>query len=420
MHIPAMLAGPSIRRLHGTLLFVVALVLTACGSDGSGTAAPATEAAQQETAAAPDGGSSVRVAVITSLSGPLQPYGEQFLAGVHAGLDYATDGTREVDGTAIELAEVDDASNAEQAVAAMTEEIGSGAKIVTGSISSGIAIAQAPLADQNKVLYLSGPASTDAITGINDYTFRVGRQTYQDVITVRGFIGDPEGKKVVVFAQDTAYGQSNVDSVTKVLGAEGAEVRSILVPEGANDLTPFAADVAAEEADVVLVAWVGTETSAAMWQALDQQGVFDVSTVSSILDVAATYPVYYPPDIAPNIDFIGHYYPGVSDNEASQALDAGLEGSGQPHDIYTNDGFIAGQMIAQAVGEAGDDVEGMISALEGWSFEAPKGDVTIRAEDHALLQPMFPTQMIVEGEEYTPTVLETIAAEDLAPPLPGE
>ena len=49
-----------------------------------------------------------------------------------------------------------------------------------------------------------------ALTGVNSYTFRSGRQSYQDVLTAKSFIGDPAGKKVLVFAQDTAFGQANV------------------------------------------------------------------------------------------------------------------------------------------------------------------------------------------------------------------
>ena len=53
---------------------------------------------------------------------------------------------------------------------------------------------------------------------------------------------------------------------------------------------------------------------------------------------------------------------------------------GQAPDLFTPDGFVAGQMIVHALeGAKGDDVDKMISALEGWSFVGPKGQQTIRA-----------------------------------------
>ena len=41
-----------------------------------------------------------------------------------------------------------------------------------------------------------------------------------DVLTAKAYLGD--GKKVLVFAPDSAFGKSNVEAVTKVLGGAGA------------------------------------------------------------------------------------------------------------------------------------------------------------------------------------------------------
>ncbi len=72
--------------------------------------------------------------------------------------------------------------------------------------ASGLQVA--PLAAENQVLFISGPAATDGLTGINKYTFRSGRQSYQDVKTAASFLPDLQGKKVTVFAQDNAFGQA--------------------------------------------------------------------------------------------------------------------------------------------------------------------------------------------------------------------
>ena len=46
-----------------------------------------------------------------------------------------------------------------------------------------------------KILYISGPAAADAITGISDDTIRSGRQTDEDVATAGTFIGDRAGRR---------------------------------------------------------------------------------------------------------------------------------------------------------------------------------------------------------------------------------
>ncbi|GAA2705814.1 hypothetical protein GCM10010429_15240 [Micromonospora olivasterospora] len=134
-----------------------------------------------------------------------------------------------------------------------------------------MALQVAPIAAQNKVLFISGPAATDAVTAANRYTFRSGRQSYQDVVTAKSFIGDPTGKKVVVFAQDGAFGDANEAAVKAVIGGAGATVSSVRAPASATEFTPFASQIKAAKPDLLFVAWAGT-TAPAMWQTLDQQG----------------------------------------------------------------------------------------------------------------------------------------------------
>jgi ABC-type branched-chain amino acid transport systems, periplasmic component len=200
----------------------------------------------------------VQVAVITTLSGAFAPYGEAYEAGFVAGLDYATDGTMVVNGHPIEVTYYDDALSADTAVSTMKDVIGQGTQIIAGTVASGIALQLAEQAAQNQVLFISGPAAADAITGVNEYTFRSGRQTYQDVATAGTFLGDPSGQDIVVFAQDTAFGQGNVAGVEAVLGGQGANVSSILVPEDATEFTPFAQQINDASPDLVFVAWAGT------------------------------------------------------------------------------------------------------------------------------------------------------------------
>src|SRR4051795_2873078 len=112
----------------------------------------------------------------------------------------------------------------------MKDLIGQGYKIIAGATSSGVALQEGPIAAQNHVLFISGPAASDAVTGLNKYTFRSGRQTYQDVATAASYL-QGTGKKIVVFAQDSAFGQGNFAAVKAIMGAGGKnDVSSIYVP----------------------------------------------------------------------------------------------------------------------------------------------------------------------------------------------
>jgi branched-chain amino acid transport system substrate-binding protein len=94
-----------------------------------------------------------------------------------------------------------------------------------------------------------------------------------------------------------------------------------------------------------------------------------------------------------------------------------IDRAGSLPDLFSPDGFVAAQMIVHAVEQAGgDNVDGMIKALEGWTFDAPKGPETIRARDHAVLQPMFQARLVQQGTTWEPELVKTIPADATAPP----
>lgn len=375
----------------------VVLAVTACGAPG--TAAGGGEDAP------------VRVGIVYSASGPLASYGEQYRQGFEAGLDHATGGTMEIDGRPVEVEYLDDAGDPTKAVTATRDLIGTGHDIIAGSTASGIAVQVAPLAEQNDILFISGSAATDAVTGVNDHTFRSGRQTYQDILTAGTFMDDPEGAEVVVLAQQNAFGQDNVTAVTEVLEAEGAGVDSVLAPPDTTDLTPFAEQVGQAGADLVFVAWAG-ETASAMWGALDQQGVLDETEVVTGLDIRPSYSVFG--EAGDRISFLSHYFDGASDTEVARVMEEAVEAEGGTVDLFTPDGFTAAQMVVHAAG-SGEDVQDRIDALEGWTFDGVKGELTIRAEDHALIQPMYQVELVGEGEDATPELVAEIPASDVEP-----
>ncbi|MGG5259913.1 substrate-binding domain-containing protein [Phycicoccus avicenniae] len=385
---------------------VLTLALAACGTPGE----PGADAGSGGSASS----SPVEVGLVYSKSGPLATYGEQYRQGFTAGLDFATKGTNAVNGRQVEVTEQDDAGDPAKAVAAATDLVGKGVKVLAGSTASGVALQVAPLAEDNKVLFISGPAAVDAVTGANEYTFRSGRQTYQDVATAGTMIGDVKGKKVTVLAQDSAFGKANVAAVTAVLGAKGATVSAVEVPAAATEFTPFASKIKTAKPDLLFVAWAGANATQ-MWTSLSQQGVFDATTVVTGLDIKPTHALFG--ESATKIDFLSHFYDGAADNAAYQALAAGMKEQGGSVDLFTNDGFVAAQMVVHALEKSTDDTNAMVTALEGWSFEGPKGQLTIRPEDHALLQPMFTASLEKDGDGYTVKPGKTLDAQAVAPPV---
>jgi branched-chain amino acid transport system substrate-binding protein len=363
--------------------------------------------------------SSVKVGIIYSRTGALAGFGAEEVDGFNSGLSYLKSQGRTCGGHKLAVTFIDDQTVAANAVNSAKDLIGQGYKIIAGSTSSGAATAVAPIADQNNVLFISGPAAADAVTGLNRHTFRAGRQSYQDVQTAANILPPKTvGKKVVVFAEDTAFGASNVTAVSQVFGGKGHAVSKILVPFQTPDLTPYAQQLKNANADLVFVAWAGSN-SAAMWQALDQQKVFDTADVATGLANRDTYATFGP-IVGPKAKLLSHYvYQGPKNAVNTWLVKRMRQRAGHPPDLFTPDGFNTALMICHAVQVAkGDNVDKLISALEGWQFLGPKGVERIRKSDHALVQPMFIVSLVKGASgNYDAKWLKTVSPGNVQPPV---
>jgi branched-chain amino acid transport system substrate-binding protein len=228
-------------------------------------------------------------------------------------------------------------------------------------------------------------------------------------------MGTSSGKKITVFAQGDAFGQANATAVKQVMSGRGATVQPLLVPPTATDLTPFALKAKAARPDLLYVAWAGT-TAQAMWSTLDQQGLFTATKVVTGLDYSATWSSYG--GSASKVDFIAHYFAGAAGTPVEKSMTSLVTRAGSRPELFTVDGFTAAQMVVHAAMASGDDVEKMVDALTGWTFAGVKGTLTIRRQDHALLQPMFLARL-TGGADPRPEPTRTLPADAVAPPVHG-
>jgi branched-chain amino acid transport system substrate-binding protein len=376
-----------------------------------------TAAASARTDARGTSAATVKIGIIYSRTGALAGFGAEYIDGFRWGLTYARRTMNNCGGHKFSITYVDDQTNPANAVNAAKDLIGKGYKIIGGSTSSGSALQVAPVADQNKVLFISGAAAGDAITGLNRYTFRAGRQSYQDVLTARNYLpARSVGRKIVVFAEDTAFGASNVAAVRDVFGGKGHTVSSILAPFQAADLTPQIQQLRNANADLVFVAWAGSN-AAAMWNGLRQQGIMSSTTVTTGLPDRVAYPTLGP--MFEGAKLLSHYVYQGPKTKANKWLVAQMKKQKKVPDLFTPDGFVTAQMICRAVQRSGGgaSVDRMISALEGWQFVGPKGTQRIRGADHAMIQPMFQVQLVRQGGKYEPKVLKTVSPGNVQPPV---
>ena len=352
----------------------------------------------------------IKIGVITSTSGPLSTYGIAFNEGLEWGLKYYTGGKMAINGQKLVVTSKDDGADPASATASFKEMVGNGTKIITGTASSGVALTLAPLAQQNKVLYISGPAKNDLVTSAaNKYVFRSGNSSTQDLAPLAG-IKPISGRKVVLFVEDNAFGAGNIAAARALMGPKGALFEEIKVPTSTSDFTPFAKKAADAKGTYIFIAWSNALTSGAMLTALKVQGAFAKQRPVTGLAGVASYNIYGTLFEGSNAILTSSYFAGAAKTGAATDLATWYAANKKTQDLFTSTGADAAKMIVMALTKnPSQNVDTMIKNLEGKSWVGVKGLMTIDPNTHLLIQPMFLISLNKVGSGYSPTLLKTIA-----------
>ena len=353
----------------------------------------------------------IKIGVITSTSGPLSTYGIAFNEGLEWGLKYYTGGKMAINGQKLVVTSKDDGADPASATATFKEMVGNGTKIITGTASSGVALTLAPLAQQNKVLYISGPAKNDLVTSAaNKYVFRSGNSSTQDLAPLAG-IKPISGRKVVLFVEDNAFGAGNIAAAKALMGPKGAKFEEIKVPTSTSDFTPFAKKAADAAGSYIFIAWSNALTAGAMLTSLKVQGAFVKQRPITGLAGAATYNIYGTLFEGTNAILTNSYFAGASKSAAAGDLATWYAANKKTQDLFTSTGADAAKMIVMALTRnPSQNVDTMIKNLEGKSWVGVKGLMTVDANSHLLIQPMFLVSLNKTSAGYVPTLLKTIAS----------
>ena len=352
----------------------------------------------------------IKIGVITSTSGGLATFGTAYNEGLEWGLRYYTGGKMTVNGQKLVVTTKDDGGDPASATASFKEMVGNGTKIIAGTASSAVALTLAPLAQQNKVLYISGPAKNDLVTSAaNKYVFRSGNSSTQDLAPLAG-IKPISGRKVVLFVEDNAFGAGNIAAARALMGPKGALFEEIKVPTSTSDFTPFAKKAADAKGTYIFIAWSNALTSGAMLTALKVQGAFAKQRPVTGLAGVASYNIYGTLFEGSNAILTSSYFAGAAKTGAASDLATWYTANKKTQDLFTSTGADAAKMIVMALTKnPTQNVDTMIKNLEGKSWVGVKGLMTIDPNTHLLIQPMFLISLNKVGSGYSPTLLKTIA-----------
>jgi branched-chain amino acid transport system substrate-binding protein len=367
----------------------------------------------------------IRIAHVYGQTGALEAYAKQSHTGLMLGLEYATDGTMEIDGEPITVIEKDTQLDPAKGRAALAEAYGDdGAQIAVGPVSSGVALAMLPVAEEYERILIVEPAVADSITGDawNRYIFRTGRNSSQDAIANAVALGG-EGVTVATLAQDYAFGRDGVAAFKEALEGTGATIaHEEYVPTDTTDFTAAAERIFNAMKDIdgkkkLFIIWAGGGNPMGKINAMDP-GRFgiEIATGGNILAALKAYKEL------PGLEGATYYYYEIPKNPVNDWLvKEHMKRFGTPPDFFTAGGMAAGIAVVEAIRAAGgaDDTEALISAMEGMEWETPKGTMRFRPEDHQALQSMYHFRTeIQEGKDYgVPVLVRELGIDDMDIPI---
>jgi len=395
------------------------LLLLAC----AGLVAFATPAAAQEAIKA---GEPIKIALVHGISGSsYQVFSRQTQTGFMMGLEYATGGTMEVKGHKIEVITKDTQFKPDIARAVLEEAYGDdNVLIAVGGTSSGVTMGMLPIAEEYKRILLIEPAVADSLTGpdSNRYVFKTSRNSSMDMQAQALALNPDKNLYVATLAEDYAFGRDGVKAFEAALKGTGATIVSReFVPQGTTDYTAAAERMFAALKDrpgrkVILIYVAGGGNPMGKIQSMQPERFgIEISTGGNILAVLPSYKQ------VPGMEGAIYYYYELPKNPINDWLvKEHFARYNSPPDFFTAGGMAAALAVVKALKTAKTmDTEGLIAAMEGMSWETPKGTMTFRPEDHQALQSMYHFKIRVDKNVKwaIPELVHEITSDEMNIPI---
>ena len=137
---------------------------------------------------------------------------------------------------------------------------------------------------------------------------------------------------------------------------------------------------------VVWIIWAGAPTRSRSPTWTSKRYGIEIATGGNILPAMVAYKQF------PGMEGALYYYFGIPKNPVNEWLVANhYKQFKAPPDFFTAGGMSAAIAVVEALKKTNGDTNTnkLIAAMEGMSFETPKGKMTFRKEDHQAMQDMY-------------------------------
>jgi branched-chain amino acid transport system substrate-binding protein len=345
----------------------------------------------------------VKIGLILPMTGPFASTGRQIDGAVKLWMQ--EHGTT-VAGKKIEVILKDDAGTPDTTRRLAQElVVNDKVNVLAGFGLTPLALATVPIATQAKVPELVMAAATSAITEKSPFVIRAGFTLPQVTTPLADWAAKNGIKKVVTLVTDYGPGIDAETAFKQRFGELGGQVvEAIRVPLKNPDFAPYLQKVADQKPDAVFVFVPSGVGSVFMKQfaerGLDKSGIKLIGTG----DVVDDDILNDMGDVALGVITSFHYSAAHPSAENKAYVAAYRKLNGMRPNFHSLGGYDGMRMIYTALEKTrgSTDGEALMKAMEGQSFESPRGPVTIDPATRDPIQNVYIRKVEkVNGELYS-------------------
>ncbi len=373
------------------LLIAAVFALSACSQKSGGSAKDS---------------DTIKVGIVTSLSGPYAILG----ADAAEGIEYAAkeiNANGGIAGKKIELIKEDDEGKPDIALRKAEKIITKdGAKFILGPISSAISLALAAKMPAWDAVYIASISKTPKLTttDLNDHIFRVNDNDNMDMATISGWYErDLVGNSWYMIGSDYEWGHSSLGEFRKIAESHNDKiVGEAYVPMGTTDFSSQITNILKAKPDGIWVAVTGSDGINFMKQAKSFGLTDKVKIATFLTDAVVNGAGKDALGVLGNMNY--HY---SLDNPFNKKFVENFEKEykKKPGNNHAT-AYMSLEILAKAIEKSGSaDTKSVIKAMENITFDSPLGEVTMNPKDHQLPLPNYVSEVIEENGKATMKVI---------------
>ncbi|WP_233617593.1 MULTISPECIES: ABC transporter substrate-binding protein [Actinomadura] len=372
------------------LAAAVLAAATACGGSGGGD------------------GSALKIGFIESLTGNYATLGGEAKKTVELAVEQINDAGG-IGGERVELVVLDDRTSPDQGVLHFNRLRSQDVTAIIGSTYANVALAVQPLAEREKIPYISLAPADEQVDPIRSYTFVIPAlsSTYAQAM-LQYFEAHGISEVAVAYDTKSAYAMAGFEGMKAHAAGHGVRiVREEPFETNAGSFSPLFTHVRDSGAQALAV-WASGPPGVTLAKQYPSSGLdvplFMTGSQASKLWLdpvgEAAEGVY----VQSAIGVVGEHLPDGKLKQSIQEMSVPFEKKhGYTPPQFAMDGYAAVRLLAAAIEQAGGDREKIRDALEGLALVTPNGRYEYGPDDHSGLKPSDISMNRVKGGELVPT-----------------